>query len=63
METKGLTYNQAHRKAELHEKFYQFEQDLEKLERNLKMRKYDPVKIVEPKRKTEVKTKRQNNQA
>jgi hypothetical protein len=51
METKGLTYKQAHRKAELHEKFYLLEKDLEKLERNLKMRRYEPVYIVEPKRK------------
>lgn len=63
METKGLTYKQAHRRAELHEKFYLLEQDLEKLERNLKMRHYEPVKIVEPKRKPEVKTKRQIKQA
>lgn len=50
METEGLTYKQAHRKAELHEKFYLFEKDLEKLERNLKMTHHEPVTIVEPKR-------------
>ena len=61
METDGLTYKQAHRRAELHEKFYLLEQDLEKPEKHLKMRNYESVKIVEPKRKPEVKTKRQNN--
>ena len=46
----------------MHEKVYLLEQDLEKLEENLKMRNYEPVKIVEPKLKPEVKTKRQNKQ-
>ncbi len=60
METEGLTYKQAHRRAELHEKFYLLEQDLDKIERNLKMRHHEPVKIVEPTRKPEVKAKRRN---
>ena len=63
METEGLTYKQAHRSAELHEKVYLLEQDLEKPERKLKIRHYEPVKIVEPKRKPEVKAKRRNKQA
>jgi hypothetical protein len=63
METEGLTYKQAHRRAEVHEKFFLLEQDLEKLERNLKMRNYEPVKIVEPKLKPKNKTKRNNKQA
>jgi hypothetical protein len=50
METEGLTYKQAHRKAELHEKFYLFEKDLEHLEKNLKIRHHEPVKIIEPTR-------------
>ena len=50
METEGLTYKQAHRSAELHEKVYQLEQDLEKPDRKLEIRNYEPVKIVEPKR-------------
>ncbi len=53
METEGLTYKQAHRKAELHEKFYLFERDLNKLETNLKIRHHDAVKIVEPTEKEE----------
>ena len=63
METEGLTYKQAHRSAELHEKVYPLEQDLEKPEGKLKIRNYEPVKIVEPKRKPEVKAKRRNKQA
>jgi hypothetical protein len=53
METEGLTYKQAHRKAEFHEKFYLFEKDLDTLEKNLKMRHHDAVKIVEPTKKEE----------
>jgi hypothetical protein len=53
METEGLTYKQAHRKAELHEKFYLFEKDLNKLETNLRMRHHDAVRIVEPTEKEE----------
>ena len=53
METEGLTYKQAHRKAELHEKFYLLEKDLDKLEKNLKMRHHDAVRILEPTEKEE----------
>jgi len=53
METEGLTYKQAHRKAELHEKFYLFEKDLEKLEKNLRIRHHDAVRIIEPTQKEE----------
>jgi hypothetical protein len=55
METKGLTYKQAHRKAELHEKFYLFEKDLENLEKNLKIPHHEPVRIIEPKREPDSK--------
>jgi hypothetical protein len=63
METEGFTYKQAHRSAELHEKVYPLEQDLEKTDRKLKIRNYEPVKIVEPKRKSEAKAKRAKKQA
>jgi len=53
METKGLTYKQAHRKAELHEKFYLFEKDIDTLEKNLKIGHHDAVRIVEPSEKKE----------
>jgi hypothetical protein len=53
METEGLTYKQAHAKAQLHEKFYLFEKDLNSLEKNLKIGHHDAVKIVEPTEKKE----------
>ncbi len=62
METKGLTYKQAHHKAELHEKFYLLEEDLEKLEKNLHMKHHELVTIVEPKREDETKKKKGNKQ-
>ena len=55
METEGLTYKQAHSKAELHEKFYPVEKELNKLEKDLKKSHHDAVKIVEPTRKEEEK--------
>jgi hypothetical protein len=55
METEGLTYKQAHRGAELDEKVYLLEQDLEKPGRKLKIINFEPVKIVEPKQKSEAK--------
>jgi hypothetical protein len=55
METEGLTYKQAHRSAELHEKVYLLERDLENPGRKLKTRNFEPVKIVEPKQKSEAK--------
>ena len=48
METEGLTYKQAHRRAQLHEKFYLLERDLEKLEKILKIKRRDAVRILEP---------------
>ena len=53
METEGLTYKQAHRRAQLHEKFYLLEKDINNLEKNLKMRHHDAVRIVEPTEKQE----------
>jgi hypothetical protein len=53
METEGITYKQAHRRAQLHEKFYLLEKDLDKLETNLKIRHHDAVRIVEPTEKKE----------
>ncbi len=53
METESLTYKQAHRKAELHEKLYLFEESLDKLEQNLKPKHHYAVRIVEPTKKEE----------
>jgi hypothetical protein len=53
METEGLTYKEAHRRAELHEKFYLFEKDLNDFEKFLRIRRHDAVIIVEPTQKEE----------
>jgi hypothetical protein len=53
METEGLTYKQAHRKAQFHEKFYLLEKEIDELEKNLKIRHHDAVRIVEPTKKEE----------
>ena len=51
METKGLTYRQAHERAQFHEKVYRLEDWLARLENEIKRPTNDPVKVVEPKRK------------
>jgi hypothetical protein len=48
METKMLTYKDAHCKAEIHEKFYKIEAELEKVEKDLKIEKSECVQVVEP---------------
>jgi len=53
METEGLTYKQAHREAEVHEKFYFLEKELSGPENRLKIRHHDDVRIVEPAKKRE----------
>jgi len=60
METEGLTYKQTHRRAQLHEKFYLLEKDLDKLETNLKIGHHDAVRIVEPTEKEEKKEVSEN---
>lgn len=47
METKGLTYKQAHAKAEVHEKVYKFEEKLEEIEKDLNIKSFDPVIVVD----------------
>jgi hypothetical protein len=49
METKGLTYKQAHKRAQLHEKVYKLEDWLEKIETELKRPPYEPVEVIEKK--------------
>lgn len=49
MERKGLTYKQAHYRAEVHERVYQVEDEVEKVEEYLKIKTRKSVKIVEPK--------------
>ena len=47
METKGLTYKQAHQRAQFHEKVYKLEDWLGRLETELKRPPYMPVDVVE----------------
>jgi len=48
-----VTNKRARRKAELHEKFYLLEKDVEKIEKFLRIRHHDAVRIVEPTEKKE----------
>ncbi len=48
METKGLTYKQAHRIAELHEQVYKIEEEMAKMENGIKIKtQYEPVKLID----------------
>jgi len=47
METKGLTYKQAHRIAELHEQVYKIEEEMAKMENELRLTQYEPVKLID----------------
>jgi len=58
METKGLTYKQAHERAQWHEKVYRLEDWLARLEKELKRPPIEPVEVVE-KTTTRKKQKRQ----
>jgi len=57
METKGLTYKQAHKRAQFHEKIYRLEDWLGRLETELNRPPYEPVEVVE--KTTKSRTKRQ----
>jgi len=60
METKGLTYKQAHKRAQFHEKVYKLEDWLGKLETELKRPPYKPVEVVEETRFRKKKHERKN---
>jgi hypothetical protein len=47
METKGLTYKQAHKRAQFHEKVYKLEDWLGTLEAELKKPPYEPIEVIE----------------
>jgi hypothetical protein len=47
METRGLTYKQAHRRAQFHEKVYKLEDWLRRLEKELGRPTYEPVDVIE----------------
>lgn len=61
METKGLTYKQAHGRAQWHEKVYKLEDWLGRLEAELKKPPYEPVEVIEkttsPKKRQKKKSK------
>ncbi len=48
METRGLTYKQAHRRAELHEKLFKIIQEIRVEEKKIGIIPYDSVNVVEP---------------
>ena len=61
METKGLTYKQAHKRAQFHEKVYKLEDWLGKLEAELKRPSYNPIEVVEKTTRHSKKTKKRKN--
>jgi hypothetical protein len=48
METRGLTYKQAHRRAELHEKLFKLIEEIRSKEKKIGIIPYDSVNVVEP---------------
>jgi len=62
METKGLTYKQAHQRAQFHEKVYKLEDWLERLETELKRPRYEPVEVVEKTTRSRKKKHKRKNQ-
>jgi hypothetical protein len=62
METKGLTYKQAHKRAQFHEKIYKLEDWLGRLEKELKRHTYEPVDVVEKTTKFRKKKHKRKNQ-
>jgi hypothetical protein len=62
METKGLTYKQAHKRAQFHEKVYKLEDWLGRLEKELKRPAYEPVKVIEKTTKFRKKKDKLKNQ-
>jgi hypothetical protein len=47
METRDLTYKQAHRRAELHEKLFKIIEEIRNEEKNLGIIPYDSIKVIE----------------
>ncbi len=47
METKGLTYKQAHRRAELHEKLFKIIEEIRTEEKKIGILPYDSVDVIE----------------
>ena len=55
METKGMTYKQAHERAQFHEKVYKLEDWLARLEAEIRKPTIDPVDVIEKKQVLKVK--------
>jgi hypothetical protein len=62
METRGLTYKQAHKRAQFHEKIYKLEDWLGRLEKELGRHTYEPVDVVEKTTKFRKKKHKRKNQ-
>jgi hypothetical protein len=60
METKGLTYKQAHKRAQFHEKVYKLEDWLGRLEKELGIHTYESVDVLEKTTRFKKKHKRKN---
>ncbi len=48
IETRGCTYKEAHARAEIHEKIYKLQAELEKAEKSLNSEPFEPVKVIDP---------------
>jgi len=63
METKGLTYKQAHKRAQLHEKVYRLENWLGRLEEEIRKPSYEPVRVIEKTPKGRKKGQKRKNRS
>jgi hypothetical protein len=63
METKGLTYKQAHKRAQLHEKVYRLENWLGRLEEEIRKPSYEPVRVIEKTSKGRKKGQKRKNRS
>ncbi|MEM0466170.1 MAG: GNAT family N-acetyltransferase [Candidatus Thermoplasmatota archaeon] len=55
METRGCTYKEAHARAEIHEKIYRLQEELEKAEKSLNAEPFEPIKLVDPTPQSKIK--------
>lgn len=60
METKGMTYKQAHERAQFHEKVYKIEDWLARLEAEIKRPTIEPVEVIEKKPASKTKKKKKS---
>jgi GNAT superfamily N-acetyltransferase len=55
METRGCTYKEAHARAEIHEKIYKLQEELEKAEKSINTEPFEPVKVIDPTPESKIK--------